>query len=284
MAVLAAALPLLLGPSRAAAQTLSLGQAAQFGVFEVSGLNGSLHASGGTFNGNVALGNSTTYAFSGTTFNGSLYVGTGVTGSGGPTPTSMNLSTANANAISASSTAAGLTPTGTYGNITQATTFTGTGPQNVFNVSGINLSGANITINANGHSNETFVFNVANSVNMSNSSIILTNGALAGHVIFNILGGGASFSGGTFNGTILDLLGGISLSGTTVNGELLSEKQIAMSGGAVNANPFIANPEPATIIMAGLGSLLLLGRAALRGGKRRRAQQLRRASSANSGD
>jgi choice-of-anchor A domain-containing protein len=261
------------------AQTLTLGQAAQYGVFEVSASSGNLQTSGTTIAGNVALGNSTTYSFAGTTVKGSLSEGSGVTGhvQGGsvPNPTSQNLSTANSDAISASTMASGLKPNGSYGMITSATTFSGAAAQNVFDLKGIKIGGANITLDAKGNSSAVFVFNVSGALLMNGASIILKNGASANHVIFNVTGGNTNLSSVTFNGTILDLAWGISLSGTTLNGALLSEQQISTSGTTLNASPLaISTPEPATIATAGLGCLALLGNAALHRWKRRRSTKL----------
>lgn len=275
IALCVASVLLFMAPTRTAAQTLSLGQAANYGVFELSGSNGSLSASGDSIYGNVALDNTTNNnkdTFSGATVTGSVALGGrsvqySISGGHVPTPSIVNLSAANASAISASATAAGFTPEKTYGTIASATTISGNSAFNVFNLSGINLSGANLTIH--GTASETFVFNVSGSLVMSGASIVLTGGVTANNVIFNVLGsGGTRLSGSTLNGTILDVGSAISLSGATINGAVLSEKQISISGGTINVDPFAAAdpptaPEPATIAMACLGCLAILGRTAL---------------------
>jgi hypothetical protein len=268
-----------LAASPSTAQTLSLGAAANYGVFELSGSNGNLTASRSTINGNVALDNTTNTnkdTFSGASVNGAVSRGSAnlkysISGGHVRTPTVANLSTANAAAISASKTALSFTPEKTYGTITKATTISGNLAFNVFNLSGINLSGSNLTIN--GTSSETFVFNVSRAVLLSGAKILLTGGVAASDVIFNVTGGGTTLSGSTFNGTILDVGGPVVIAGARVNGAVLSEKQITISGGTVNAETFAAAdppsaPEPATIVMAFLGCLAVVGRAAFARWKR----------------
>jgi choice-of-anchor A domain-containing protein len=242
-----------LASGAARGQTINLGQ---YGVFEVSGAKGALDVSSSTIDGNIALGTSTSDSIKSSTVKGTISQG-------------VNSSSA----ISSSSTAASLTPSATYGTITHSTTFTGTGPLNVYNLSGINLSSGNITINAQGHTSEFFVFNISGSVKMSSSSIILSNGANASHVLFNVLGGPTSLTSGSFSGTILDLAAKVSLTSTTLNGALLSEEKISIVSSTLNADPLtdpvVGTPEPATVTLGALACGALLGNAVFRRWKRR---------------
>jgi fibronectin-binding autotransporter adhesin len=250
-------------PSQSSGQTLSLGQ---YGVFEVSGGTGSVSASGDQISGGIALGNPTTSTFSGTTVTGTVYEVTGAKATGLSSSvnvqTGQNLTTASQTAISASSTASGLTATTSYGNITGATTFTAkTGAElSVYDITSLTLSGANLTIS--GSSNQTFVFNITKGMTLSGMSILLTGGVTANNVLFNVLGGAVTISGAKSNGTILDLTNAITVSGSTVNGALVSEHAITLSGSTVTAQPFTASaPELPTIAMAGLAGLLVLAKA-----------------------
>ena len=175
------------------AQTLSLGQAGQYGLFEVQGAQGNMSLTRDTVDGNVALGHGTTHSF----------VSTSITGS---TTTLQGGDPANADAKAAATTAKGLATTGSIpGNhITGTTTFTGQAGQNVVDLTSINLTGATFTIS--GNSTETFVFNVSSTMSLTNhSSIALAGGVTANHVVFNLTGQGnsASFTNSNVNGTIL---------------------------------------------------------------------------------
>jgi fibronectin-binding autotransporter adhesin len=250
-------------PSQSSGQTLNLGN---YGVFEVSGGTGSVSASGDQISGGIALGNPTTSTFSGTTVTGTVYEVTGAKATGLSSSvnvqTGQNLASASESVASASSTASGLTATASYGNITGATKFTaGIGADlSVYNITSLNLSGANLTIS--GFSNQTFVFNITKGMTLSGMSILLTGGVTANNVLFNVLGGAVTISGVKTNGTILDLNNAITASGSTINGGLLSQHSITLSGSTVTAEPFASPaPELPTIAMAGLAGLLVLARA-----------------------
>jgi choice-of-anchor A domain-containing protein len=145
------------------------------------------------------------------------------------------------------------------------------GTLNVIDLSGINLSGSS-RFTINGNSNDVLVFNVSGNVSISGSAQLLLSGGLsAANVIFNVTSGTVSVAGaGVAAGTFLDVIGEIDLSGSAaVQGALIS-KNIKMKGSsAMSADPFSAQvvvagaPELPTIAMAGLASLLVLGRAGI---------------------
>jgi choice-of-anchor A domain-containing protein len=251
-----------LSASPCVAQTLSLGQAAQYGIFEVSGSSGHLSLTNDVIGGNVALGYKTTDSLTNSTITGSV----------------TNLASgaqANTDAINAAATAAGLAHTGTIsGNqIIGSTTFTGQAGQNVVNLTNIILTNGTFTIS--GNSSETFVFNVSGSIILTNSSIVLANGVTANHVIFNVTSpstGAVTLTTSNVNGTFLALNDAITVTNGSSDGAFISEKAITITNDPYRASPLAASaPEMPTIMMAGLGCLVLLGSVGLRELKRKRS-------------
>jgi len=241
-----------IAPSNVSAQTLSLGQAGQYGIFEVAGDSGHLSVTNATINGNVGLGSLTTDRFTNSSITGSV----------------SNLATgaqANADAINASRTAALLATTGSMsGNQIHLTngsvTFTGKSGQNVVDLKGINLTNSTFTIN--GTSTERFIFNVSGSSSITNSQIALSGGVTANDVIFNFSGTGhaVSLTNSRVNGTFLDLKGSISATNGSTNGAFISEASVSITGDPLTGKPFtVAAPELPTIMMAGLACLIVLG-------------------------
>ena len=107
-------------PSPCFAQTLSLGTAGQYSIFEVAGSSGNLSLTNSTITGNVGLGSGTTHSFTNSTISGTV-----------TNPTAAQAST---DAINAASTASGLTATGSMSgnqiNLTNGSVlFTGTAAQ-----------------------------------------------------------------------------------------------------------------------------------------------------------
>jgi hypothetical protein len=269
---------LLAAPTRSSAQTLSLGSAANYGVFEVSGAKGTLDITGAkAINGNVALGQGTTFTMTGGTINGTVYQDTSVTSTttggtvtGGITQ-GFSLSTASQNAISAAQAAGGLPTTNNLGsiNLTGGTQTLSGAPNQTLNVisvsNGINVTGGTFTIS--GNANQWFVFNVSNGMTINGGQgFLLSGGVTANHILFNVLSGAVNITGGsdTVNGTILDLNGPIKFTNGTVNGALISEGNISItgSGATLNAAPLTAlAPELPTILMPAFTCLLVLGKA-----------------------
>jgi hypothetical protein len=215
----------------------------------------------------------------------------GVTPVTGPS-VDTSLALAVSNAITASNTYAGLTPTlNVSGAVTstQNNSFTGNGGVNVIDLlGGINLTGSTgITIT--GTPNDTFVFNVDTKFTSNNGASTTLVGVTAGQIIWNYVGtiamnlSDASFTGGnhgdTWDGTILSQHAGISAHDRTFNGALISGQDISItSNPVVNFVPFTPGspepppvPEPATIVGA-LSGLVPLGLAVLLRLRRRRVK------------
>jgi choice-of-anchor A domain-containing protein len=259
-------------PSQARAQTLSLGNAAEYAVFEVSGSNGQFSMAGGSVNGYVALGQHTTFTMTGGSIQGTAYADSPVTithtgGSiSGGIASGTSLSAAGTSASTAASAAAGLTTTANLSiNMTGGSqSFTGTQALNVINVAqGITMTGGTFTIN--GTANQWFVFNVSNGMTLTGGNGIRlgTGGVTASHILFNV-SGTTNITGPSdaVNGTILDLRGAINMTNGTVNGALISENNITITGAdPINADGFVAVvPEMPTIAMAACGCLMLLAK------------------------
>jgi choice-of-anchor A domain-containing protein len=152
-----------------------------------------------------------------------------------------------------STLAAGLTPTASYGQLSNSTTISETNKGDyVFDLGGINLGGGSkLTLSAPAGS--TFVLNVGTHLlggafNLSSAQVILTGGLAADDVLFNVLGsGGVSIASSTVNGIILALNRSVNVSGGTVDGEIVGGS-INLSGGKVN-NPPPVVPEANTVMV-----------------------------------
>jgi hypothetical protein len=194
------------------------------------GPNGSANLSGSGFvTGALTLDPSSTYIYSGTAAVGSVV--------------SADLTQAASDALTASTTLAGLAPTQTFGVVNNSQVITGNGGQNVINVDGINLGGS-AKLALSGGANDFFFINDRGAFAMSGtSSIVLTGGVQASHVIFNVTGTGqtVNLSGGTVGqGTILavnrDISVGYQLSGSLIGA--LNHKIEIHSGAKVNGIEF----------------------------------------------
>jgi hypothetical protein len=255
VAVLVAFVLVSAGPSLGVAQTtLNLGQAAQYSLFEVQGSAGKMKLTNTSVLGDVGLGSGTAYAATNSPITGTV-------------TRLAPRAQANADAIDASSQAAGLSRTGAIkGNaVSKTMTFTGNAGQNVVNLFSINLTNATFTIS--GSASSIFVFNVAGAITLTNSIIQLVNGVSADHVFFNVTGSNkaVTLKDSQVSGTFLDLKGSISVSGGSSQGAFISQKAISIANHILTGNPpmVAAAPEMPTILMAGLACLLLLGKTGL---------------------
>lgn len=278
----------LLASSPCFSQTISLGGAGQYSIFEATepGVTpGSVSVGSSSIAGSVAVGAGTTLSIdSATTIGGAVYEDSNITASvlttvPGGVQTGTNLAQAATDAANAASTAAGLpvtiNPNDSLSSFSSNTIYGNPGVNVVDFAQGLFLDGATFTIN--GTSSEQFVFNVSQYLLLTDTSIVL-NGVSASNVSFNIIDstgsgtGVVSISGGTFYGTILDLVAGnpgdsVSLSGDptggilTLNGSIISDASISISNSSIGlpSEPNVTPaPELPTNIMAGLACLLLV--------------------------
>ena len=254
-------------------QTISLGQAGQYSIFEASEAGvtpGSLNVSSSSIDGSVALGTSTSFSASSVTIGGAVYgdsnvsvASSGTNVAGGYLGT--NLEQAARDALNAWTTAAALAANNSFSNNSiTGNTGPNASPVNVVNLGPLILSGATLTIN--GTSSEQFVFNVSQYLILSDTSIFL-NGVSASNVLFNIIGdtGYVSISGGTFSGNILDLASGpfssVTLSGSVMDGSIISDGTISVLNSSIELpwEPDVTiAPELPTSMTAGLACVLLV--------------------------
>jgi choice-of-anchor A domain-containing protein len=257
------------GPSFCSAQTtLNLGSAAQsdnLGIFEASGslvTNGTttIHVGTSSSKGNLGLGPNVSHSYNGTN-----------------TFSVNNLNSTAALAVtSAASQASSLTANGAL----HGSTISGPAGAHVVVVDLSSLNLNNRTLKIQGSASQTFIINVSGGLTTSGTSSILLSGGVTAHdVLFNV-GGAISTSGtSTLHGTFLDVANSINTSGTTVvYGSLIGADAITTNGSTTvhanifNADPTISTtPELPTIAMAGVGFLLLIGKAGFDRMRRSRA-------------
>lgn len=231
------------GPSRCLAQTLTLGQTPvsdDLGIFEASGQFTNSGAM--AIDSNFGLGSGANFKNNGSTSYGNKY-------------TSVSTSSL----ASASSLASSLAQNGILSN----NTISGSSSIVVYDLTSITQ-----TLTIQGNSSQAFIINVNQGISLNGSSSIkLSGGVTANHVLFNVGGAIATNGSNTLNGTFLDLNNAITLNGSTlVNGALVGGDGITNNGSAsVDAQIFVGEiitaPELPTSAMAGLAVLLVLAKA-----------------------
>jgi len=269
--VLAMALP-------ASAGSLNLGILTNYALVDLAS-GKTLGQNSGPVAGNELLGNGVTAAFSGGDngqINGTLYYDSTVGGTStfsqlqnAPT-TSLVSTSVTSDAFSyaqaASSYAASLTATQTYGNISSATTFTGNGGLNVIDVSSIQ----NAPLTISGGSNDTFVINISGIFNTN--QLMTLSGVSASQILFNFTGTSGNVfqtSGGdSLYGTFLAVDGGnFQFSNLVLNGALINtggNVQLVSGSKIPTFTAFSAPggsqvPEPSSLMLFGVGVLGLAG-------------------------
>ncbi len=176
------------------------------------------------------------------------------------------LTQARTDALNASSTFAGLTPTLSVsgGAITSSMTLNGSSGVNVVNISNLNLNGETLTLN--GAKGSMFVINDSGNFVLNSGKITLTGGLTANDVVFNITGpanNAVQTSGGgnasEINGIILAPNSGTAFSPALVNGEVIAGgSTIHFASGAEVIGQPAATPAPPSVILLGLGGVALL--------------------------
>jgi hypothetical protein len=161
-----------------------------------------------------------------------------------------------------------LTPTIVNGNNYEFTGSAAHSGQNVITINSFTNSGllnlSNATITINGTSSEQFVFNFTGRTTLTDVNVVL-NGVSLSNVFYNFISGNVGINSSKLEGTVLDVINGTSMSvdNSTIHGAIMSDGFVDM------ANSVVA-PEMPSIMVAGLGCLIVLGNAGLK--------RLRRAS------
>ena len=94
----------------------------------------------------------------------------------------------------------------------------------------------NGTFTLQGTAMTTYIINVSRNFSLNNSSVILSGGLLASHVLFNVTGTGGQVSlnqGTQMSGTLLAMGRKVDLSGGKVFGRVLADQVVITSGGQV---------------------------------------------------
>ena len=134
-------------------------------------------------------------------------------------------------ARAAATTAAGLAPTQTFGNISSNTTINGNGGLNVILITGSITK----SLILNGGPSDVFVVNVAGNLKLGASDVLgLAGGVTANHVLYNFTGTSATFVthvGNVVYGTLLGVNTQFTLDGAFL-GEIISGKSVTLMSGA----------------------------------------------------
>jgi choice-of-anchor A domain-containing protein len=169
-----------------------------------------------------------------------------------------DLTGAVSDALAASATYAGLTPTQTFGDVTAPTTIVGNGGTNVISARSINLSGSTI-LTLSGGANDVFIINVTGALASSGSGTIrLVGGVLPSQVLFNALGSGGgamtvNLSGtSVFEGTILAPHRDFSIGPATLDGAVIcGGSTLQVHSGAQVTTDLFSPPVAATASLSG---------------------------------
>ena len=138
-------------------------------------------------------------------------------------------------ALAASSAAAGLAPTQTFGNISKPTTVVGTSGLNVIKVNGKITA----SLILKGTASSEFIVNVTGTLSLGSSSVLgLDGGVTANHVLYNFTGSSGTISthvGNVVSGTLLAPHYSFNLDGT-FHGEVIGggSKLELLSGATVS--------------------------------------------------
>jgi hypothetical protein len=202
------------------------------------GGKGNLTMSDGTINGDIYMNSTGHFSKSGpATHNGTLFLNQ---------DTVLNAALNDARSLSMAaaseaSTANYLVTQGSFNGSTvksgQSITITANpfaGSKVVLNLQDFVMTGGTFTLS--GGATTTFIINVSRNFSLNNSSVILSGGLMASHVLFNVMGSGSQVSlnqGTSLQGILLATSRKISLSGGKVYGKVIAEQIAITSGGQV---------------------------------------------------
>jgi hypothetical protein len=271
---------ILFGANEARATSVTLGTAAGYGI--LTGANETT-VIGGAFRmtGNLGLGTgydvkiTGTNSQTGTTYYDGAGSGGGWNNSGTYTTAgsvNQSMSQQVTDAITASAAAYAKTATAGFGAQSGSTVTLNAISnlsENVLDVSSVSLTNGTITFNDNGFSGAKYIINVTGNFSLANTTMVLTGGATAADIIWNIEGTGStvSITGGTSYGTFLvpssnvTIGGGGSLKGELIAGANNLSKGYTLteqsSGYNITSFAYVPQathvPEPSSIALFGSG-------------------------------
>lgn len=265
--------------STSRADTVNLGQSANYAVLGFNSLQDNLSAV--TVTGNVGVADTSNLrVFAPSIVTGNVLVNTGATFTddkptsqniGGTVSTGQNLSGAVSDAMSAYNTYKALTatPANTYSGISSATTITGHGGTNVIAVNGDITS----SITFNGSASDLFILNVTGNITLTGTDSILGgSGINPNQIVIDLIGSDAvnTHVGDVITGTVIAPGSSGTLDGT-FNGRLFfGGSNLTLMSNASVVQPNTPTPAPlpaplwsaaALLAMLGLGSRLRIARA-----------------------
>lgn len=157
----------------------------------------------------------------------------------------------------------GLSATNTsISTITDTLTITSAGGQNVLNLDKLELGGGEVLSLDGGGSDSSFIVNIFGDLKLNSGRIELSGGLTFDEVLFNVIGGKVSFSGGgnssSLMGIILALDGEIAISPGLIQGSIIGTK-ITLTSGADLDTPMPVIPVPAAVWLFGTALVGLIG-------------------------
>lgn len=264
-------------PTDLPAQLLNLGAAAGYAGLELNAapITFTLSKVTARVNGDIGIANNGNFDFSGGgIINGAIYAGQGATVnlSGGSTATGgliqpyAGITQAIQDAHTAAAFYAGLTPTQTLASI-GAGMLTGSGGQNVYQISGDLALSQGQTLTLSGSASDTFIFNISGQVNLSQANIFLS-GVSPAAVLFNLIGTGQKVLSTGHSGTqgvflaengAIQIDGGVHISDFIAGGTLVWQSGVDIT--QATSVGVVAVPEAGSVatICITVGTVALLG-------------------------
>lgn len=169
------------------------------------------------------------------------------------------LAQANADALGLATYYLGLTPTQTFGTLTNSTTISRTATTNLISLAGIDYNSDVLTIS--GSVNDFFIFRVTGGMRFDDSSVVLTGGIGVNHVLFYFAGEGPLVDMGkstsVFRGTILAPQRDVKLDKATQHGAIIAGGDILIHSAAkLNGATFVPTPGAgAALALVGVAAL-----------------------------
>jgi hypothetical protein len=213
---------------------VTLGNTAMFAILSYTGItsNGTASAVTGDIGVSPTTGSSITLAT--TEVTGIIYT-VDATGPATRVISPTLLTAAMGDLTTAYNDAAGRTvnPIGLAGNLAGQTLYPGL----YKSTSSLSVASGDVTLNANGDATSVWIFQISSGFNMTNGNVVLTNGAKASNIFWQV-GSAATFVGAcTMNGTVM-----AHTSITMTDGDALNGRALAQTGNVTLIHNAVTNP------------------------------------------